>query len=188
MSLEATKKLYRILFDENDNADLADLQECIDNGAKLTDIECSEGIPIVYAMELQLPAYIIQFLANNGGIDMNSNSISDYIFWYYLPDGDFNDIFIMHKNNIMNTLIILYNKSIGSRKVDNYILQNHPYIDFNTIIPDDEITEYEMKLNLLVREYCKILNINYDDLHDKNIELCGDFLNFGLRSKLISYE
>lgn len=184
MSLEATKKLYRILFDENDNADLDKLQECIDHGAKLTGIECSEGIPIVYAMYWKLPAHIIQFLANNGGIDMNSTCISEYLFWYYLPDGDFNDIFIIYNKNIMNTLIKLYNISIGSRKVDNYILQKHPYIDHSISIPDDDITEYHKDLNILVREYCKILNINYDDLHDKNIMLCDNFIN-GIESDSI---
>ncbi len=182
---EATKELYTLLCGQTD---VESIQNCINRGAQLVNVNCCEGIPIVFAMNNGQPKEVIELLVKNGGLDIESRPIDQKMFVYKQLDGTNDELYYLYYNNIMNTLILLYHDSICSNKIINQIIKIHPYTNKDIIINNDYtqyMLDYAEILNKRIREYCDILHIDYMSLSEINLELVDDIIDCNRISKSI---
>ncbi len=201
---EATRELYKLLHcNSYKKVTTEDVQRCIDNGAMLTGIKSSYGIPLTCAIENRCDISIIKLLVKNGGIDHGKDSIvirfmsesivairayynikpdpsrkndDNYYAPYYLEY-----VFI---RSLMNVLVKLYNYAIGSKKLENQIVQSYPGLKKKPFIPDmcEELKERHKERNNTLYNYlkqvCEVLKIDFSLLHDRLLDLPDDLTDF----------
>ena len=103
---KATKELYKILYTEKENTKLEDVKKCVEDGAHLTGIRLSYGIPLLYAIKQSCTSDIITYLVEKGGIDWNYKEPSISEHYDALPKKKFVEcITYITYDSIMNELI-----------------------------------------------------------------------------------
>jgi hypothetical protein len=179
---EATQELYKTIYYGKENTNLEDVIKCVENGAYLTGITSSYGIPLLYAMNEWCSPNIIKYLAEKGGVDWDYKVPFKVEYYAYYPDlKHIIDIDYISYNSIKNLLIDLKYSLENNPIIQNIIFKKYknenPKFKYISQKPkkylmNENINEKINKYIEYLKEYCNILNINYNDLHYRDYIIC----------------
>jgi hypothetical protein len=181
---KATKELYKLIYYEGKNTKIEDVKKCVEDGAYLTGIRTTYGIPLLYAMYKLCSPDIIAYLVEKGGLDWNYKEPLRAEYYNYHSDIKLIvDIDFITYDSIMNYLIDVKYSHNNNPILDNIMLKQYkkelPRFQYkkkkpikNYIMNEDDL------LNIsYLKEYCKILNVRYEDIHYKNY-LSPEFVRY----------
>ena len=171
---ESTVKLLNIIHKKHKYASLEEIRECIENGANLKNIETIYGGIIYLCIYNEICPSILQYLIDNGAKD---NCEKGVYFDVWFNNGkqiiDIENVVIYASP--LNALVSEYNACVHSGKLA-YQIANRVNSLSTFELRDDSLKEKISiekqidKLNLL-KEYCKIINIHFDDIQTKLLDL-----------------
>lgn len=180
----ATRDLYRLIYTHEENTRYEDVKDCLDRGAKLTGIEASYGIPLLFAIRSGCDISIIKLLVDSGGCDLQYTSIDiDSIFiWEDEEEGQgVIDASYLYTLSIQNVLIRMYHKAIGTfvsiiNQVVN-VLYKQGYID--RIIYEKETPEQIHQPSYeYVKQCCELVGLDFETIKMQQMELRPDIQSF----------
>ncbi len=177
--------------------DLEYIQQLVNEGAILSrKYQDNEETPLMFAINYLYDPSIIQYLVDNG-VDKNHTIKA---FWTIYRDTEcyckkckkknfkiFDDTIVVYKN-IKNILIKHYHFAFGSVKIINQgmlvFFKSLPISEDRYWFFDEENDKEhrtqdftEKNINLL-KEYCKILNIDFNSITTELLELPDNVLDF----------
>jgi hypothetical protein len=185
------------------------VKKYIDDGAKLNGSLKRDGYPLILAIEIMVHPSILKLIVDFGGVDWNyktyenfsiykDNSCicNDYPECNHPPPKLFDDSIVIYYS-LKNMLLLSYHSFYGSVKLINQcIIEYNNYYSHITNIKNDlfdeelekePVIENSEKYIEYLKEYCKILNINYDSLKNMSLDLpenIRDFSNIPVDSEL----
>jgi hypothetical protein len=132
---DVTRELYKLIYMHKNTCTYNDVKLCIDNGAILTHIESSYGIPLLFAMRSNCNYDVIKLLVSARGIDFNYKVAKFHNIWYDFTPApsadtildsayyenlvpDICDVDFIYYDSIYNYLLQLYHYSINSTEFE----------------------------------------------------------------------
>jgi hypothetical protein len=177
--IKATRELYKVLYTEGKNTKLEDVKRCVENGAYLSGIRLSYGIPLLYAIKQSCTSDIIAYLVEKGGLDWDYKepSITEHYdappkkrfvecIDYIVYDSIMNEL-IRKKYYYTNNKHIIQNKILKQYKKERPTFQYFKKKSIKNYVADEE----DIMIITRLKEYCMILNIKYDDLDHRKYVL-----------------
>jgi hypothetical protein len=183
---EASVALYKCMYYNRQYTSLEEVQQYVEAGARLRDIETLFGPPLLCALNSMCKPPILKYLIEKGGIDWEYKK-GKYTF-YSEVEPTITLLYITY-NTILNELIHMWHFCKGSYKADNQVLRafyrinkitdekyNYKYKLFRYPFEVDEYYDEEFckELNIVHEERCKRIRETYGETYAQEVcELFG---------------